>query len=144
MPAGIVPDCLKSAVTKADSYEPDLNHAYAAFARHYGMVVLSARSRKPKIKPFRTVPDSEGPAGGSVADLQVKKRKPAGVHRRVRAAGVASEPRFPAPVLPDENLWPWAGRRWSGAVCTSSSTGDTSCLGPDRLGGSFDIRILCA
>ena len=44
VPAAIVPDCLKSAVTKADPYEPDLNRAYAAFARHYGMVVLPARS----------------------------------------------------------------------------------------------------
>ena len=42
VPAAIVPDCLKSAVTKADPYEPDLNRAYAAFARHYGMVVLPA------------------------------------------------------------------------------------------------------
>ena len=50
VPAAIVPDCLKSAVTKADPYEPDLNRAYAAFARHYGMVVLPARSRKPKDK----------------------------------------------------------------------------------------------
>ena len=50
VPAAIVPDCLKSAVTKADSYEPDLNRAYAAFARHYGMVVLPARSGKPKDK----------------------------------------------------------------------------------------------
>ena len=50
VPAAIVPDCLKSAVTKADLYEPDLNRAYAAFARHYGMVVLPARSRKPKDK----------------------------------------------------------------------------------------------
>ena len=31
-------------------YEPDLNRAYAAFARHYGMVVLPARSGKPKDK----------------------------------------------------------------------------------------------
>ena len=50
VPAAIVPDCLKSAVTKADPYEPDLNRAYAAFARHYGMVVLPARSGKPKDK----------------------------------------------------------------------------------------------
>ena len=50
VPSAIVPDCLKSAVTKADPYEPDLNRAYAAFARHYGMVVLPARSRKPKDK----------------------------------------------------------------------------------------------
>ena len=50
VPAAIVPDCLKSAVSKADPYEPDLNRAYAAFARHYGMVVLPARSGKAKDK----------------------------------------------------------------------------------------------
>ena len=52
VPAAIVPDCLKSAVSKADLYEPDLNRAYAAFARHYGMVVLPARSGKPKDNVF--------------------------------------------------------------------------------------------
>jgi transposase len=50
VPAAIVPDALKSAVNKNDPYDPDLNPAYADFARHYGTVILPARSRKPKDK----------------------------------------------------------------------------------------------
>jgi len=46
----IVPDCLKSAVTKGDKYEPDINPEYADFARHYNTVVLPARPYRPKDK----------------------------------------------------------------------------------------------
>jgi len=46
----IVPDCLKSAVTKADNYEPIINETFEDFARHYGTAVVPARSRKPKDK----------------------------------------------------------------------------------------------
>lgn len=49
-PAAIVPDNLKSAVTKSSRYEPQLNEAFAAFAEHYGVVVLPARAYKPKDK----------------------------------------------------------------------------------------------
>ena len=50
VPAALVPDAMKAAVSKADRYEPDLNPEYAAFARHYGAVVLPARAGKPKDK----------------------------------------------------------------------------------------------
>lgn len=40
----IVPDNLKSAVTKPDKYEAEINPEYADFARHYGTVILPARS----------------------------------------------------------------------------------------------------
>ena len=50
VPAAIVPDALKAAVSKADRYEPDLTPGYAAFARHYGAVVLPARAGKAKDK----------------------------------------------------------------------------------------------
>lgn len=46
----IVPDNLKSAVTKASKYEPLINEMYREFADHYGMVVYPARSRKPQDK----------------------------------------------------------------------------------------------
>ena len=46
----IVPDCLKSGVTKADQYEPDINPVYADFARHYDTVILPARPGKSKDK----------------------------------------------------------------------------------------------
>jgi transposase len=50
VPAAIVPDCLKSAVTKADKYEPDINPDYDDFAHHYGTVILPARPVHPKDK----------------------------------------------------------------------------------------------
>lgn len=49
-PRAIVPDNLKSAVTKAHRYEPDLNPAYQEFAEHYGLAILPARVRKPRDK----------------------------------------------------------------------------------------------
>lgn len=48
--AAIVPDCLKSAVTKTNPYEPDINPEYEDFARHYGTVILPARPVHPKDK----------------------------------------------------------------------------------------------
>jgi transposase len=50
VPAAIVPDNLKSGVTKADFYEPDINALYGQLARHYDTVILPARVRKPKDK----------------------------------------------------------------------------------------------
>ena len=51
VPNAFVPDNLKSGVTKANFYEPDINALYEKFAQHYGTVVLPARVRKPKDKP---------------------------------------------------------------------------------------------
>lgn len=50
VPAILVPDNLRSGVTAAHRYEPDLNPTYQDFALHYGMAVLPARSRKPRDK----------------------------------------------------------------------------------------------
>jgi len=46
----LVPDNLRSGVSKAHRYEPDLNPTYADLARHYGVAVLPARVRKPRDK----------------------------------------------------------------------------------------------
>jgi transposase len=46
----IVPDNLRSAVTKSDPYEPELNRVYAEFARHYATVIAPARIYRPKDK----------------------------------------------------------------------------------------------
>jgi len=46
----LVPDNLKSAVTRADNYDPDINIDYAAMARYYGCAVMPARGYKPKDK----------------------------------------------------------------------------------------------
>lgn len=50
IPSLLVPDNLKSAVTKACRYEPSINETYADLAFHYGTVVLPARPYKPKDK----------------------------------------------------------------------------------------------
>ncbi len=50
VPQALVPDNLKSAVTKALRYEPDINPAYQEFAEHYNVAILPARVRKPRDK----------------------------------------------------------------------------------------------
>jgi transposase len=50
VPEIVVPDNLKSGVTKACRYDPDINPSYADLARHYGVAVIPARVRKPKDK----------------------------------------------------------------------------------------------
>jgi transposase len=50
VPAAIVPDNLKSAVTKSSKYEPVLNEAFADFAQHYNTTILPARAYKPRDK----------------------------------------------------------------------------------------------
>lgn len=49
-PAVLVPDNLKSAVIKANRFEPEINRALEDFANHYGITVIPTRSRKPKDK----------------------------------------------------------------------------------------------
>lgn len=49
-PAIVVPDNLRSGVTKAHRYEPDLNATYQDMASHYGMAIIPARSYKPRDK----------------------------------------------------------------------------------------------
>ena len=46
----LVPDNLKSAVTRADRYEPEVNMDYAAMARYYGTAVMPTRGYKPQDK----------------------------------------------------------------------------------------------
>jgi transposase len=50
LPLVLVPDNLKSGVTKPDYYEPVLNQEYAELARFYELSVLPARVRKPRDK----------------------------------------------------------------------------------------------
>lgn len=50
VPAAIVPDNLKSAVTKSSKYEPTLNELFEDFAEHYGFTILPARAYKPRDK----------------------------------------------------------------------------------------------
>ena len=50
VPAAIVPDNLRSAVSKSSRYEPLINETFADFAEHYATVVLPARAYRPKDK----------------------------------------------------------------------------------------------
>jgi len=50
VPEIIVPDNLKTGVTKPCYYEPDINPTYHQMACHYGTVVIPARKFKPKDK----------------------------------------------------------------------------------------------
>ncbi len=49
-PCAIVPDCCKSAVTRASKYEPDINPEYARFAEHYNTAIIPARPMHPDDK----------------------------------------------------------------------------------------------
>jgi transposase len=50
LPEIVVPDNLKSGVTKPCLYEPDLNRTYQEMAAYYGVAVVPARVRKPRDK----------------------------------------------------------------------------------------------
>ena len=51
-PATLAPDNLKSAVSKAHKYDPEINPAYTQLATYFGIVVTPARVRTPKDKPI--------------------------------------------------------------------------------------------
>ncbi|MFZ0159596.1 MAG: IS21 family transposase [Kineosporiaceae bacterium] len=46
----LVPDNLRTGVTRSDRYEPVINPAYGQLADHYGTVVMPARVRTPRDK----------------------------------------------------------------------------------------------
>lgn len=50
LPEIVVPDNLRSAVSKPCRYEPQLNPSYLDLANHYNVAVMPARVRKPKDK----------------------------------------------------------------------------------------------
>jgi transposase len=50
VPQLVVPDNLKSAVTRADRYEPTLNRSYQEMLDHYSTVALPTRPYKPRDK----------------------------------------------------------------------------------------------
>lgn len=49
-PAAIVPDQLKSGITRACRYEPEVQRTYEALAEHYDTTVLPARPKHPRDK----------------------------------------------------------------------------------------------
>lgn len=50
VPELVIPDNLRSAVSRTCRYEPDVNPTYHDLARHYGVAVLPARVRRPRDK----------------------------------------------------------------------------------------------
>lgn len=50
VPTMVVPDNLKSGVTKACRYDPDVNPSYSQLGAHYGTAIVPARPYKPKDK----------------------------------------------------------------------------------------------
>jgi len=50
VPKLIVPDNLKSGVTRACRYDPDINPSYQQLSAHYGVAIMPARPLKPKDK----------------------------------------------------------------------------------------------
>ena len=50
VPSIIVPDNLTAAITKPNTYEPEINQTFEDFGRYYGCVVIPARVRRPKDK----------------------------------------------------------------------------------------------
>lgn len=50
LPNMVIPDNLKSGVSKACRYDPDTNPAYQQLAHHYGIAIVPARPRKPQDK----------------------------------------------------------------------------------------------
>jgi transposase len=51
VPARLVCDNLRTGVTRADLYDPQINLAYGELAAFYGTLIDPARARKPKDKP---------------------------------------------------------------------------------------------
>lgn len=50
VPICLVPDNLKSGITKSHLYDPDVNRTFQEMADHYGVAVVPARVRTPKDK----------------------------------------------------------------------------------------------
>ena len=80
-----VPDNLKSGVTTANRYEPEINRTYAELARHYGAVVIPARVATPdrQTQSRGQCPDraAVGP-GGVAAPHLLHARRSERRHRR--------------------------------------------------------------
>ena len=50
VPEIVVPDNLRSAVSRSHRYDPQINPTYQDLARHYGVAVIPARVRRPRDK----------------------------------------------------------------------------------------------
>jgi transposase len=68
VPEIVVPDNLKSGVTRACRYEPSVNRTYEEMAAHYSVAVVPARPLKPRDKA-KVEAGGSGCAPGGTLDL---------------------------------------------------------------------------
>ena len=102
----VVPDNLKSGVTKACFYEPAVNRTYEEMAAHYGTAVVPARPRKPrdkaKVEVAVQIAQCAARSAGSLPGRCTGPQEPAVLlaHRAERSdpgvVGSAQRPRDPA------------------------------------------------
>jgi transposase len=64
VPSILVPDNLRSGVTKAHRYDPDINANYQHFSEYYGVAIVPARSISPKDK-------AKVESGASIVERQI-------------------------------------------------------------------------
>ena len=93
VPAQVISDNLKSGVTKACFYDPQVNRTYAEMAAHYGTAVIPARPYKPRDK---------------AKSLPLRKRGSRSVFRSSSAgswpsSGTGGSSRWPRPTPPSAN-----------------------------------------
>jgi transposase len=94
----LVPDNLKSAVTKACRYDPELNPSYAQLAAHYCVAVIPARPYKPQDK-------SKAEVGVQIVERWIMMRL-----RKMQLFGLADANRAIRELLDDLNRRPFKQR----------------------------------
>lgn len=97
VPQAIVPDNLKSAVTKGSKYEAVLNEEFGSFAEHYAVTVIPARVYKPRDKSlvegavkliYRSIYTRlDGRAFGSLESLNAALRSALEIHNNKPFSG---------------------------------------------------------
>ncbi len=100
-PEAVVPDNLRSGVSRACRYDPDANPSYQQMADHYRMAVLPARPRRPQDKALAEV-------GVKVVSMWILARL-----RHFRFPSVAELNRHIWALLKDLNTRPF--KRYSGS-----------------------------
>ncbi len=141
----LIPDNLRSVVSRAHRYEPDTNPTYHDLACHYGVAVLPARVKKPRDKAKAEVgvqvverwilaalrnrtffslaeltPRSRSCSSGSTTARSASSRA-----RGVSCSSNSTAPRL-GPFPPSGTYSPSGRRRGSTSTTTSNSTGMTT------------------
>jgi transposase len=118
-----IPDNLKSGVTSAHAYEPEINRTYLDLAQHYGAVVIPTRVARPKDKAkaevsiqiaqrwvlaalrhqtFFTLADLNAAIRGRIDAINDRPMKVVGVSRRMLFEQIDRPALKPLPATPYE------------------------------------------